>query len=66
MSVASDDSLIYLIGGYGHGEGRRPSAPRAMLVFTALALGMALPYALLCFAPALVRRRHWWPPFTRA
>ena len=28
----------------------------AMLVFTALALGMALPYVLLCFAPALIRR----------
>ena len=33
VSVASDDSLIYLIGGYGRGEGRRPSAPRAMLVY---------------------------------
>lgn len=31
-------------------------ATHAMLVFTALALGMALPYALLCFMPALVRR----------
>jgi thiol:disulfide interchange protein len=31
-------------------------ATYAMLVFTALALGMALPYTLLCFAPALVRR----------
>jgi thiol:disulfide interchange protein DsbD len=28
----------------------------AMLVFTALALGMGLPYLVLCFAPALVRR----------
>jgi len=28
----------------------------AMLVFTALAFGMALPYVVLCFAPALVRR----------
>jgi N-acetylneuraminic acid mutarotase len=33
VSVAADDSLIYLIGGYGRGEGRRPSAPRAMLVY---------------------------------
>jgi N-acetylneuraminic acid mutarotase len=33
VSVASDDSLIYLIGGYGRGEGRRPSAPRGMLVY---------------------------------
>jgi thiol:disulfide interchange protein DsbD len=31
-------------------------ASHAMLVFSALALGMALPYAVLCFAPALVRR----------
>jgi thiol:disulfide interchange protein DsbD len=31
-------------------------AAHAMLVFSALALGMALPYVLLCFAPALVRR----------
>ena len=31
-------------------------APHAMLVFTALAAGMALPYTLLCFAPALIRR----------
>jgi thiol:disulfide interchange protein DsbD len=31
-------------------------ASHAMLVFTALALGMALPYVLLCFVPALVRR----------
>jgi thiol:disulfide interchange protein DsbD len=28
----------------------------AMLVFTALALGMALPYLVLCFVPALIRR----------
>jgi thiol:disulfide interchange protein DsbD len=28
----------------------------AMLVFTALALGMAAPYVLLCFVPQLVRR----------
>lgn len=28
----------------------------AMLVFTALALGMALPYAALCFVPQLARR----------
>jgi thiol:disulfide interchange protein DsbD len=28
----------------------------AMLVFTALALGMALPYTVLCFLPALIRR----------
>ena len=33
VSVAADDSLIYLIGGYGRGEGRRPAAPRAMLVY---------------------------------
>ena len=33
VSVAADDSLIYLIGGYGRGEGRRPSAPRAMLAY---------------------------------
>jgi N-acetylneuraminic acid mutarotase len=33
VSVASDDSLVYLIGGYGRGEGRRPSAPRTMLVY---------------------------------
>jgi N-acetylneuraminic acid mutarotase len=33
VSVASDDSLIYLVGGYGRGEGRRPSAPREMLVY---------------------------------
>ena len=33
VSVAADDSLIYLIGGYGRGEGRRPSAPRTMLVY---------------------------------
>jgi len=31
--VSTDDSLIYLIGGYGRGAGRRPSAPRAMLVY---------------------------------
>lgn len=31
-------------------------APHAMLVFTALAVGMACPYALLCFVPALIRR----------
>ena len=31
-------------------------APHAMLVFTALAAGMALPYTVLCFAPALIRR----------
>jgi thiol:disulfide interchange protein DsbD len=31
-------------------------ALHAMLVFTALALGIALPYVLLCFVPALVRR----------
>ena len=31
-------------------------APHAMLVFTALALGMAVPYTLLCFAPVLIRR----------
>ena len=31
-------------------------APDAMTVFTALALGMAAPYVLLCFAPQLVRR----------
>lgn len=33
VSVSTDDSLVYLIGGYGRGEGRRPSAPRAMLVY---------------------------------
>src|SRR5688572_12030152 len=33
VSVAADDSLIFLVGGYGRGEGRRPSAPRAMLVY---------------------------------
>jgi len=33
VSVSTDDSLIYLIGGYGRGAGRRPSAPRAMLVY---------------------------------
>ena len=33
VSVAADDSLIYLIGGYGRGEGRRPAAPRAMLAY---------------------------------
>lgn len=33
VSVATDDSLIYLIGGYGRGEGRRPSAPRAILAY---------------------------------
>jgi thiol:disulfide interchange protein DsbD len=31
-------------------------APDAMLVFTALAIGMALPYVVLCFAPQLTRR----------
>ena len=31
-------------------------AREAMLVFTALALGMALPYAALCWTPQLVRR----------
>ncbi|HEU5283756.1 MAG TPA: protein-disulfide reductase DsbD domain-containing protein [Burkholderiales bacterium] len=31
-------------------------APDAMLVFTALALGMAAPYLLLCFVPQLMRR----------
>jgi thiol:disulfide interchange protein DsbD len=31
-------------------------ALHAMLVFTALAAGMALPYTVLCFAPALMRR----------
>ena len=33
VSVTSDDSLIYLIGGYARGEGRRPATPRAMLVY---------------------------------
>jgi N-acetylneuraminic acid mutarotase len=33
VSVAAHDSLIYLIGGYGRGEGRRPSAPRTMLAY---------------------------------
>lgn len=33
VSVATDDSLIYLIGGFGPGEGRRPSAPRAMYAY---------------------------------
>ena len=32
-SVTTDDSLIYLIGGFGRGEGRRATAPRAMLVY---------------------------------
>lgn len=36
VSVTADDSLIYLVGGYGLGEGRRPSAPRAMLVYDPL------------------------------
>jgi thiol:disulfide interchange protein DsbD len=31
-------------------------ALHALLVFSALALGMALPYLVLCFVPALVRR----------
>ena len=31
-------------------------APEAMLVFTALALGMALPYLVLCCVPRLTRR----------
>jgi N-acetylneuraminic acid mutarotase len=33
VSVATDGSLVYLIGGFGRGEGRRPIAPRAMLVY---------------------------------
>jgi hypothetical protein len=33
VSVAAGDSLIYLIGGYGRGEGRRPAAPRGMLAY---------------------------------
>lgn len=33
VSVAAGDSLIYLIGGFGRGEGRRPTAPRAMLAY---------------------------------
>jgi hypothetical protein len=37
VSVAADDSLIYLVGGFGRGEGRRPSAPRAMLVYDPIA-----------------------------
>jgi hypothetical protein len=32
-SVATDGALIYLIGGFGPGEGRRPSAPRTMLAY---------------------------------
>lgn len=33
VSVATDGSLIYLIGGFGDGEGRRPAAPRAMFAY---------------------------------
>lgn len=36
VSVATDGSLIYLIGGFGSGEGRRPSAPRAMFAYDPL------------------------------
>ena len=32
-SVTTDDSHIYLIGGFGRGEGRRATAPQAMLVY---------------------------------
>jgi hypothetical protein len=37
VSVATGDSLIYLIGGFGPGEGRRPSAPRAMFAYDPVA-----------------------------
>jgi hypothetical protein len=33
VSVATDGSSIYLIGGFGRGQGRRPSAPRAMFAY---------------------------------
>ncbi|HEU4473947.1 MAG TPA: kelch repeat-containing protein [Gemmatimonadales bacterium] len=33
VSVATDGSRIYLIGGFGPGAGRRPSAPREMFVY---------------------------------
>jgi hypothetical protein len=33
VSVAAHGSSIYLIGGFGPGRGRRPSAPRAMLAY---------------------------------
>jgi N-acetylneuraminic acid mutarotase len=32
-SVATDGSRIYLVGGFGRGEGRRATAPLAMLVY---------------------------------
>lgn len=33
VSVATDGSTIWLAGGFGPGEGRRPSAPRAMFAY---------------------------------
>jgi N-acetylneuraminic acid mutarotase len=33
VSVTADDSLIYLIGGFGEGPERSPSAPRAMFAY---------------------------------
>ena len=33
VSVATDGSAIYLVGGFGPGEGRRASAPRAMYAY---------------------------------
>jgi N-acetylneuraminic acid mutarotase len=33
VSVTTDGSLVYLLGGFGIGEGRAPAAPRAVLAY---------------------------------